>query len=91
MLHSMAHWQKTIHGYSGIRRPFHEQLYLELTAFPDATSINSLRDVGVNHVVVHTDDYGDRWTRVEALIARTPELRLEHVEGEGRVYSLLPP
>ena len=91
MLHSMAHWQKTIHGYSGIRRPFHEQLYLDLTAFPDATSINSLRDVGVNHVVVHTDDYGDGWTRVEALIARTPELRLEHIEGGGRVYSLLPP
>jgi hypothetical protein len=47
--------------------------------------------VGVNHVVVHTDDYGDRWTGVEALIARTPELRLEHIEGAGRVYSLLPP
>jgi hypothetical protein len=91
MLHSMAHWQKTIHGYSGIRRPFHQQLYLDLTAFPDATSINSLRDVGVNHVVVHTDDYGDRWTQVEAMIARMPELRLERVEGAGRVYSLLTP
>jgi len=91
MLHSMAHWQKTIHGYSGIRRPFHEQLYLDLTAFPDPASINSLRDVGVNHVVVHSDDYGDRWARVEAQIARTPELRLEHVEGAGRVYALLPP
>jgi len=91
MLHSMAHWQKTIHGYSGIRRPFHEQLYLDLTAFPDPASINSLRSVGVNHVVVHTDDYGDRWPQVEALIASTPELRLERVEGAGRVYSLLPP
>ncbi len=91
MLHSMAHWQKTIHGYSGIRRPFHEQLYLDLTGFPDAASINSLRDVGVNHVVVHTDDYGDRWTRVEQQIARTPELRLEHVEGAGRLYALVPP
>ena len=26
MLHAMAHWQKTIHGYSGIRRPLHDQL-----------------------------------------------------------------
>ena len=34
MLHATAHWQKTIHGYSGIRRPLHDQLYRELTTFP---------------------------------------------------------
>ena len=34
MLHSMAHWQKTVHGYSGFRAPFHEQLYLEMRALP---------------------------------------------------------
>ncbi len=34
MLHAMAHWQKTVHGYSGIRRPFHEELYKELSTFP---------------------------------------------------------
>ncbi|MBY0494601.1 MAG: hypothetical protein K2Y23_10330 [Cyanobacteria bacterium] len=90
MLHSTAHFQKTIHGYSGIRRPEHEQLYLELTAFPDAASLNSLRDFGVTYVVVHTDDYGEQWPRVEEQIARTPALRLEHIEGAGRVYSLLP-
>ncbi len=91
MLHATAHWQKTIHGYSGIRRERHDQLYIELTAFPDATSINSLREVGVNYVVVHTDEYGDRWPTVEEQIGRTPALRLEHVEGAGRVYALLPP
>ena len=91
MLHATAHWQKTIHGYSGIRRPRHDQLYIELTAFPDATSINSLREVGVNYVVVHTDEYGNRWRTVEERIAKTPALRLDHVEGDGRVYSILPP
>jgi hypothetical protein len=88
MLHATAHWQKTIHGYSGIRRPFHDQLYLDLTAFPDAASIASLRGVGVNYVVVHTAEYGSRWAAIEATIAHTPALTLEHVEGEGRVYSI---
>jgi hypothetical protein len=88
MLHATAHWQKTIHGYSGIRRPFHDQLYLELTAFPDATSLASLRGVGVNYVVVHTAEYGGRWPAIEAAIARTPALTLEHVEGDGRVYAI---
>lgn len=91
MLHSTAHWQKTIHGYSGIRRPFHDQLYLDLTAFPNATSIAGLRDVGVKYVVVHTAQYGGRWPSVEQAITRSAELKLEHVEGDGRVYSLVNP
>ena len=91
MLHATAHWQKTIHGYSGIRRPFHDQLYLDLTAFPDARSIQSLREVGATHVIVHTDAYEsqDKWRMVEAQIAKTPALRLEHVEGAGRSYALV--
>jgi hypothetical protein len=91
MLHSMAHWQKTIHGYSGIRRPFHDQLYEDLTLFPGTISLASLRDAGVTYVVVHTADYGDRWPTIEEQIAMTPALRLEHIEGDGRVYSILPP
>jgi hypothetical protein len=91
MLHATAHWQKTVHGYSGIRRPLHDQLYLDMTAFPDVTSINSMRAVGVHYLVIHTDEYADRWPAVEKQIARTPGLRLEHVDGPGRVYSILPP
>ena len=90
MLHSMAHWQKTVHGYSGIRRPFHAQLYDELTVFPAPTALASLRAVGVNYVVVHTEQYGDRWRTIEAQIAKAPGLKLEHVEAAGRVYSLTP-
>lgn len=91
MLHSTAHWQKTIHGYSSLRRPLHDRLYAELPGFPDATSIASLQEVGVTYVVVHTEDYGDRWPAVEAQIAIVKELKLEHVEGSGRVYSLAAP
>ena len=91
MLHATAHWQKTVHGYSGMRRPRHDQLYIDLTAFPDPTSMNSLRDVGVTYVVVHTNEYGIRWRTIEEQIAKTPALRLEHVEGDGRVYRILPP
>lgn len=91
MFHATAHWQKTIHGYSSLRRPLHDRLYLELTAFPEANSLASLRAVGVTKIVVHTEDYGDRWRSVEEQIAKTPLLKLERVEGSGRVYSILPP
>jgi hypothetical protein len=91
MMHSTAHWQKTVHGYSSLRRPLHQLLYRQMATFPDATSLTSLRTVGVTYVVVHSEEYGSRWLTVEEQIARTPALKLEHVEGTGRVYSLLPP
>jgi hypothetical protein len=91
MFHATAHWQKTVHGYSSLRRPLHDRLYIELTGFPDETSLASLRAVGVTYVVVHTEDYGARWPVVEEQIANTDALKLEHIEGSGRVYSILPP
>lgn len=91
ILHATAHWQKTIHGYSTVRRPLHSRVYVELTAFPDSRSIGNLRELGVTYVVVHTDQYpGDRWKDVELRLPRFPELQLVHADGPGRVYALRP-
>ncbi len=91
MLHSTVHWQRTVHGYSGIRRPLHEELYRVLHGFPDKASVASLRGLGVRYIVVHTEQYaGSAWQAVEARLGAFPELRLLHVEGEGRVYELVP-
>ena len=89
MLHATAHWQKTVHGYSGFRPTLHERLFAALRTFPDEASIRGLTDISVTYVVVHTDLYApDEWKRIEAEIANVPALKLEHVEGAGRVYSL---
>ena len=92
MLHATAHWQKTVHGYSGIRPALHSRLYEELTAFPDEKSLTSLRDLGVNYIVVHQDMYPpERRDEInERYLRFARHLRLEHVEGDGRVYRLLP-
>ncbi|MEK6629406.1 MAG: hypothetical protein AABY89_01590 [Acidobacteriota bacterium] len=93
MLHSMAHWQKTVHGYSGIRPALHENLYLQLRNFPDDRSLRDLTDLGVGYVVVHTDLYPPgEWEAVQQRIRLFEAwLQLEHVAGEGRVYSLRRP
>jgi len=90
MLHSTAHWQKTIHGYSGMQPPLHDVLYLELRTFPDERSLTHLSSIGVTDVVVHTELYSpDEWRRVSAALDRfSDRLPLEHTEGAGRVYSL---
>jgi hypothetical protein len=90
MLHSTAHWQKTVHGYSGLRLPLHVQLYDELTRFPDEASLASLERIGVTYVVVHTDWYreGERLQVDQRFEPWRDRLRLVHSEGEGRVYAL---
>jgi hypothetical protein len=93
MLHSTAHYQKTVHGYSGWRTAFHQQLYSEMQTFPDETSVTRLADLGVTHVVVHTDFYRPgEWSDAEERLRQfSAWLRLEHTEGAGRVYSLVKP
>lgn len=92
MLHATAHWQRTIHGYSGIRPALHQRILRELTLFPDAVSLASLREVGVTYVVVHEDQYpAERRNEIDERFRRfAGHLRLEHVEGEGHVYRILP-
>jgi hypothetical protein len=91
MLHSMAHWQKTIHGYSGTRAPLHDELYDQLTRFPDEKSLSSLERIGVTHVVVHTDLYpAGEWPRVQSRIEQYGDrLALEHVVADGRIYRVV--
>lgn len=93
MIHSTAHFQKTVHGYSGWRTLFHLKLYKEMQLFPDETSVASLSDLGVTYIVVHTDSYPPgEWNQVEERFRQfSSRLRLEHVEGAGRVYALLRP
>jgi hypothetical protein len=91
MLHSMAHWQKTVHGYSGFRAPFHDQLYLEMRRFPDAASITRLREAGVNYVVVHRGLYPpEQWADVDARLAQSAGIRLVHEADGDRVYGIQP-
>ena len=90
MLHSTAHWQKTIHGYSGLQPALHDALYSELFTFPDESVLARLASLGVTYVVIHTDLYPpDEWRHVEDRLTRSKGwLTLQHAEGTGRVYSL---
>lgn len=92
ILHSTAHWQKTVMGYTSIRPEIHERMFAQLNNFPDAYSVKNLQALGVTHVVVHTELYADEekdWTKIEPRFAEFG-LRLLHVEGTGRVYRMPP-
>jgi hypothetical protein len=92
MLHSAAHWQKTVEGYSGWRPALSSILYRQMRDFPDEASLDNLIQLGVTYVVVHSDSYSPQeWTAVDnRLRAYSARLTLAHTEGAGRVYLLRP-
>lgn len=93
MLHAMAHWQKTVHGYSGIESPPHEALYRAMRRFPDDTSRAALVRFGVTHLVVHPGLYDEAdWTDVERrLLDASSWLTLVHRDSSGLVYAVQDP
>ena len=90
MLHSSAHWQKTVHGFSGILPKQHEALFAALYHFPDDNSLRQLTDFGVTLVVVHEDFTTDtQRAQTTATIAPfSAWLTFVHEEADGRVYAL---
>lgn len=90
MMHSTAHWQRTVNGHSGVRTALHYELYDRLSTFPDDESLAALAELHVTYAVVHLGLY---WPAERADL----EARLEHYEDrlelvyrdrEDRVYRL---
>ena len=90
MLHSMGHFKPIFAGYSGTQPPGYEDALWQLTTFPDERSLDTVTKMGFTHVILHADlvpaiERAD----VEARFAKFAEwVRLEHTEGDGRLYSL---
>ena len=92
MLHSMAHWQKTVHGYSGWNPALSQSLAAALTSVPDTASLDALSEVGVTYLVVHVSMYSpEEWAGMATRLAgASPRLSLRYSDAEGRVYWLAP-
>ena len=94
MMHSMAHWQRTVAGYGGIRPAFHQDLDRLLHVFPNEASVRRLVEIGVTYVVVHIDLYDPAvWPEVDARLRSYDGtwLKLEYSDPAGRVYSIRQP
>ncbi len=89
MLHTVSHWQPTIHGYSGLRPPRHEQVFQEMNTFPGPASLAAMRSLGVTHVVVHRPEYPPEvWPDLDRQLRGLPGVRVLHEEADGLLLGL---
>jgi len=92
MLHSMAHFQPIVQGYSGLQPPGYMERHWEFSKFPDEKSLATLAEMGVTHAVLHVDlippsERAESEARFERFKDR---LHLVRADGDGRLYQLLP-
>jgi hypothetical protein len=73
-----------------MRPDLHVALFEEMTSFPGEPLLAHLADLGVTHIVVHSDGYpAAEWPAIErGIAAASSRLTLEHAEGAGLVYRL---
>jgi hypothetical protein len=90
MIHSTAHWQPTVHGYSGLQPAFDDVLFSELTRFPDSAIVDRLAALGVDYVVVHPDLFRPgEWPLMQNRLAHCSDrLTLVHSDPSGIILRL---
>jgi hypothetical protein len=93
MVFSTAHFQKTVHGFTGVLPEGHATLYDELSRFPSEEGLRHLIAMHVTYVVVHGEWYSpEDFAPLDAkLKAFAPWLTLVHEEGRDRVYAIHAP
>ena len=93
MLHSMAHFQPIVQGYSGIEPPGFEALERTLMMFPDTASLDALAAMHVTYAVVHMDYFPPELVEYARTglerFEQDGRLRLLHTEGAGRLYAIV--
>jgi hypothetical protein len=74
MLNSTSYWQPILNGYSGLHTLERQQTLADrLADFPGPTAMSALREAGVTHVFVHTDEFPPE---VMTSLSRSVELEL---------------
>ena len=85
MVNSVRHWRPMLNGYSGFVPASYSRHYQAMLDFPSASSIDYLRQVGVTHVVLHTDELPD----LESVLDRSPALQETSRSRDIVIYRLL--
>jgi hypothetical protein len=90
MLHSVAHWQGLVNGYSGFTPPEHDRLFRLLASFPNEAALGQLEAWGVCYALFHPGHYPvGAWEQTEVQLGRfTDRLALVRALDDGQVFRL---
>jgi hypothetical protein len=89
VLNSTAHWRPLLNGYSGFVPASYPGIADALRHFPDDRSRAELQRLGVTHVVIHLDAYGDGADAMASALRATRWLALVASGSQAKIYRLV--
>ena len=88
MVRSTLHWQPLVNGFAGAETPLIQRFRATAPSFPDAESLDVLREARAKYVLVHLRGYGpNQRERLEARAASATDRLREVVRFPGRETS----
>lgn len=89
ILASTTHWKKLVNGYSGYTPADYRRLQPMLWHFPHPQAVQTMRDAGVTHVMVHTARLGHDAQGVVRDVEANPAFERVAIGADGmRLYRL---
>lgn len=90
---STYHWHSTVMGYSGFYPPLFWESVDRVLTFPSTEALSYLRGMGVQYVIVHSDEMGpELWASFQHRLALfTDQLTLVKVVDDAYAYALNKP
>ncbi|HME43051.1 MAG TPA: hypothetical protein VKF36_08205 [Syntrophorhabdales bacterium] len=87
---SIYHWKSLVNGYSGYVPPYYLSLIRDMNdGFPFPSSVRRLRELGVDYVILHSDEYdAEKLTRIQWDISRFRELEPVKQFGNDYVFQI---
>ncbi|MDX1524157.1 MAG: hypothetical protein R3264_21180, partial [Anaerolineae bacterium] len=91
--YSSYHWRHLANGGTGFTPPIYKELRQWFNAFPDSRSVDVIRQLGIDLVILHSDSYTpDEWQRVlAALPLYLPAIERIDQIGRAVVLHMAPP
>jgi hypothetical protein len=89
---SSVHWQRLVNGNSGFKPDWLVELGYVLDGFPDWRSFDVARQLGVDYLVLHRNEYPpEAWENLVALLpGYLPSVKSVHTVGDDLVLQLKP-
>jgi len=88
MLYSTIHWKPMVNGYGRADPPGMHWVVGAVNAFPGPNSAIRMREMGVDHVVVHSERYRDRAVAILREAASSRDFELLAQVGSDYLYRV---
>lgn len=88
MLNSMIGWWPLVNGYSGFLPESYRERRVDVALFPADESISLLRRLGVRYVVIHREEFSQRWPDALQRLDAASALRPVAAAGDIAIYRV---